>query len=480
MPLCLIKLILLLRAVAIQMEQLLMAALVTTLLIHSTTAQQLPPGPSVLDTPTTPTDDPPPSPQSLTSSFNCTEDALHRVCQYTNLVLYRSEFYLLTDEDPPAVQNTWLEDAKGLIADHMGMFKPHVVSRESPMHLQILGHMSEAAFVDRGLVWLASHTENYGHMLGEDLPNMHITLCRNWGLCTASEADRDLHVVTTNRHDGLEYPSAVLEALGAISQYPLVRSGHHIFQNATFVFGRALAGFGDECKAFVQCSRFSKCSVCTRHSPEAFLMRSWKVRMLEYLGLERLPAASAPIVLLVNRFENKGRYMRNLDDTAVKIRETFPHVLVEVIVPGNLSLSDQARHFRHADVIVMAHGAAMGNIVFLKQGARLIEVVPISNSHHNEWSKFSREEYGFEWDLIHLQPQRTQMRASFSQDIEKDVYRTHWDAVKPDARALFIEQGICPPDNGYCINHWALKYSVIDLDWSDVYQAMHLTPAISQ
>lgn len=48
----------------------------------------------------------------------------------------------------------------------------------------------------------------------------------------------------------------------------------------------------------------------------------------------------------------------------------------QIVVPGELSLREQARIFRDARLIVGPHGAGMANIVFCTQGAIIYELVP--------------------------------------------------------------------------------------------------------
>ena len=45
-----------------------------------------------------------------------------------------------------------------------------------------------------------------------------------------------------------------------------------------------------------------------------------------------------------------------------------------VIDPGSLSVQDQIDHFAAAEVIVGPHGAALTNLVFAQEGARVLEL----------------------------------------------------------------------------------------------------------
>src|SRR6185437_12912895 len=50
----------------------------------------------------------------------------------------------------------------------------------------------------------------------------------------------------------------------------------------------------------------------------------------------------------------------------------------EIITPGTLSFTEQARLFRSASVIVGAHGAGLTNIIFCEPGTTIYELVSTS------------------------------------------------------------------------------------------------------
>jgi capsular polysaccharide biosynthesis protein len=56
------------------------------------------------------------------------------------------------------------------------------------------------------------------------------------------------------------------------------------------------------------------------------------------------------------------------------------------IDPGTMSVRDQIDHFAAADVIVGLHGAALTNLLFLKPGARVLEIFAPSYVKHCFWA----------------------------------------------------------------------------------------------
>jgi capsular polysaccharide biosynthesis protein len=87
-----------------------------------------------------------------------------------------------------------------------------------------------------------------------------------------------------------------------------------------------------------------------------------------------LPAkdvASRPKRIYVTRGSQKNtrRFVREAELVAALEKRGFA-----VIDPGSLSVQDQIDHFAAADVIVGPHGAALTNLVFAREGARILEL----------------------------------------------------------------------------------------------------------
>nr|WP_294525823.1 glycosyltransferase family 61 protein [uncultured Rhodopila sp.] len=84
------------------------------------------------------------------------------------------------------------------------------------------------------------------------------------------------------------------------------------------------------------------------------------------------PATARPSKLYVARTDTETRRMRNEDGVIAELeRRGF-----EIIAPGLLSFSEQARLFKGADLVIGVHGAGMTNIVFCEPGTFVYEIVP--------------------------------------------------------------------------------------------------------
>lgn len=70
-----------------------------------------------------------------------------------------------------------------------------------------------------------------------------------------------------------------------------------------------------------------------------------------------------------------GRFITNLGDVERRLRQVLPGAEIEVAMMHG-SLRKQAEWWNRHDVVALAHGAAMTNAVFLRDGAAVIEIFP--------------------------------------------------------------------------------------------------------
>ena len=82
-------------------------------------------------------------------------------------------------------------------------------------------------------------------------------------------------------------------------------------------------------------------------------------------------SADRPSRIYVTRGTQKNtrRFVREAELVAALEKRDF-----SVVDPGSLSVQDQIDHFAAADVIVGPHGAAMTNLIFAPEGARVLEL----------------------------------------------------------------------------------------------------------
>lgn len=109
-------------------------------------------------------------------------------------------------------------------------------------------------------------------------------------------------------------------------------------------------------------------------NPEAlnYINQGWK----EQEGLN-----PARIALIVTR---KGsRELLNTLELVFALQEIG--LLVSLIDCSTVSISDQRVSFKKADVVVACHGAALGNVAFMKEGSIVVELLPPSYANPAFW-----------------------------------------------------------------------------------------------
>ena len=89
---------------------------------------------------------------------------------------------------------------------------------------------------------------------------------------------------------------------------------------------------------------------------------------------------SGPLVLIVNRFDASERRWPGAHAAAKVLRQAGARVIyysADGSIDGSLvSVMDGLALFAAADVVICAHGAAEANMIVMRPGASLIEIIP--------------------------------------------------------------------------------------------------------
>ena len=101
-------------------------------------------------------------------------------------------------------------------------------------------------------------------------------------------------------------------------------------------------------------------------------------RIFERVNASGIPLNSSPIY--ISRRDSGRRSMRN----EVELEGALSKRGILPIVLTGLSLSEKINLFRKAPLIVGAHGAGFGNLVFAERGREVVEVLPVHTplTHH--------------------------------------------------------------------------------------------------
>lgn len=96
-------------------------------------------------------------------------------------------------------------------------------------------------------------------------------------------------------------------------------------------------------------------------------------------------------IIYVARTDTPNRVAENEDEVMALLKSEN----IRVVVPGNLSVSDQINLFHKAGAIIGPHGAGLTNVVFCKPGAIFYELLPnhYLNPCFNRLAQASRLDY---------------------------------------------------------------------------------------
>ena len=206
--------------------------------------------------------------------------------------------------------------------------------REHPIFLR--NRLPEIENVDGTVVVLATRggNDNYFHFVTDVIPR--------WG--TFRETMPDLRPDAIYVPHQSRYQRELLDLIG-LGDVPLIQSDKNRAVRATRLVVPWISNVGE-------------------YAPPSTVawLRS---------ALPPKDVASRPSRIYVTRGNQKNtrRFVREAELVAALEKRGFA-----VIDPGSLSVQDQIDHFAAADVIVGPHGAALTNLVFAREGARVLEL----------------------------------------------------------------------------------------------------------
>ncbi|KAJ8905876.1 hypothetical protein NDN08_002380 [Rhodosorus marinus] len=102
-------------------------------------------------------------------------------------------------------------------------------------------------------------------------------------------------------------------------------------------------------------------------------------------AIEKLPRTECPVrIVLINREPpqglSDGRYITNLDEikSELHLEAEKRDIDAEIIEVGfsNTSFEDQISTMNNADLVVSVHGAELTNIIWMRQGGKVVEILP--------------------------------------------------------------------------------------------------------
>lgn len=120
---------------------------------------------------------------------------------------------------------------------------------------------------------------------------------------------------------------------------------------------------------------------------------------------------------------NESRMRRVINEDAL-----YPHLEalgVRTIHPASLSLQEQIRAFREARTVIAPHGAGMTNLIFCRNGTRVVEIFPDGGVHGSAFLRLSSHRNFDYWFIVGSSlPNEKSKKNPNNADIVLDIHST--------------------------------------------------------
>lgn len=158
--------------------------------------------------------------------------------------------------------------------------------------------------------------------------------------------------------------------------------------------------------------------------------------ILRNLGLAE--ASSADDVVYISRSKSRGRLVHNEGEILQKISHLSP----KLVNCEDLSFEEQVSLMRHTKLLISIHGAGLTNMMFLPEGAKVLELLPKRNGlfdfnlgrssfrHDASYVRLA-ESLGLEHAFLenHSSARRTQSTHMANIYVDPDIFKHTVDAI---------------------------------------------------
>jgi len=395
----------------------------------------------------------------------------HRICKFYNLLLWNDTFYYVTSEESvleaglPDIPMSWVHIP---FAEKMRFSEGGMARMVSPERLPFNFSTTPALEMQDAVVWHLTYHDNFGHLLGEHGPTLHNALCTYMGKCTFSGKDRDIHILLPHNEDDMMavMPTAAREMFHCFTKHPMRQTDELFFKDRVVVIRTALFGIGPTCRGFPWCRpNYGRGPI-----PGVQVVK-WRTRIMRCLDLPTRARVFPrhPNLVIVDRPLVVGRGFLNRQQIVQRLAESFPNLPISVQVLDGMPLARQAAVYSNASIVIQAHGAALGHMVFLPKGASIIDISPLNHEDKPAWTFYMASDFG----VLAFNPIRIPQQRPLPMLHKLKAYK-QWHQLTPEWRQRILEEGICPRDdqiddqfstNIWCKFYWILKHSnmVVDL-----------------
>lgn len=302
----------------------------------------------------------------ITSSYMCPYDdgrPEHRVCKFKNLLLYKSDIHYLysghVKPELPVIMANW----------HHDYYFEAVVT-----HVDELTDAMKAAQVMRikaaTMTWRQWHL-NWYHGVGESIFEIYSSACTYLDYCGSTRNSSELTPIFIEKPgDDLSWEEALPPAASALKcLYPTQAwwIKDKAIQDKVLLLETAVAGIGPfnrKWKGFEEkgpefAKVYSPIPEQLSHCYRDLLIQCYNVKF------PKIKPEGPFEITLVNRQYHKGRSMVNTAGIITSMKAMHQVSSVKLVYMEVLSFRQQLEAYAGAQVLVMGHGAAFANILFM-------------------------------------------------------------------------------------------------------------------
>ncbi|DBA66825.1 TPA: hypothetical protein ACH3X2_001961 [Trebouxia sp. C0005] len=407
----------------------------------------------------------------VVSSHQCPYDdgaPQRRVCVFHNLLMFQGRlFYLYTDVRPdiPDIIVNFHHDY------HFEATQLHISEISPEMHAAA----AQAEVITAAtLTWRQWHL-NYYHGLGESVFEVHSLACKWLGYCGAANST-DLAPIFIERPGDqaswAQFLPAAESALKCLFPGPNHFIGDDRIRDKMFLLKTSAAGIGPYNRKwrgfFDQGEEFKHVYAAVDKSVSV----AYRERLIKCYGLEYedFNPEGPYKVTIVNRQYHKGRHMVNSLEIAQKIEEMPEVQSTRIVYMEPLPFKEQIKVYASSQVLLMTHGAALVNIMFMPKDS----VVVLYNwlkrdtlSPHT-WVTDYMNDLALPVNFVGLS---TEDRRFIYPQKERYVFQPEYARLNAEERATLLETGICPPGGLPGCDDMVMNFAV---DWNLLHGALRI------
>ncbi|DBA92084.1 TPA: hypothetical protein ACH3X1_015814 [Trebouxia sp. C0004] len=373
---------------------------------------------------------------------------LRRICLFDNVILHQGRLsYLYSGRVPelPDIMTNWHHNL------HLDLVPLAASDISSDMLSAEVQHFARATLTHRQ--W---HL-NYYHSIAESILDVYNLACMYFQLCNLHTRDDvvpifldkpgvagwDARLGVTEGGWRQVLPAAA-EALQCFYPKPALWVADPLLHDKVVVIKTAVAGVGPYNRKWPGPPETADRFRSVYQKVDTRLTTQYREGLLKCLGVQ--PAQFHPAgpykVTIVNREYHAGRHIVNTQDIAREVNAMEQVSNCSVAQLEDLTFKQQMAVYAESQVVIMTHGAALGNVLFMSPGsvALFYNWLKIGGSPHT-WVTDVIQDFALPVNFVGLS---TEDRRFIYPQKERYVFQPEYGSLPADEKRALLEEGICP------------------------------------